>query len=222
MTLSVPPSLTKLVDNGRNHSCDHEEGVYCVRVVSAAKLPSRFGNFTAIAFDHNQDNKEHAAFAKGDVVGKENVLIRLHSECLTGDAIGSLKCDCRDQLEGALRTIDAEGEGVLFYMRQEGRGIGLTNKLRAYSLQDKGLNTVEANRALGFKDDERDYELAAELIKALNIKSVRLLTNNPTKIVQLKKYGIVVSERVEHIFQPNEYNKEYLATKKDVSGHLFK
>ncbi len=218
--LAVPVSYYELVDWGRNHVCDHAAGVYCVKVVSAARLPSRFGLFTAIAFDHNLDDKEHAAFVKGDVVGKENVLLRLHSECLTGDAIGSLKCDCRDQLEGALTTIEKEGEGVVLYLRQEGRGIGLTNKLRAYSLQDRGLNTVEANRALGFRDDERDYKLAAQMIKALGIKSIRLLTNNPKKISQLKEYGINVVERVEHAYKSNDYNRGYLQTKKDVSGHL--
>jgi len=219
-TEKVPSSYYELVKRGLNHTCDHSEGEYCVHVVSAAYLPSRFGEFTAIAFDYDLDEKEHAAFVKGDVVGKENVLLRLHSECLTGDAIGSLKCDCRDQLEGGLRLIEEEGEGVVLYLRQEGRGIGLTNKLRAYSLQDQGLNTVEANRKLGFRDDERDYKLASELINALGIKSVRLLTNNPNKISQLQKFGINVVERVGHSFPSNQYNREYLKTKKKVSGHL--
>lgn len=189
-------------------------------VSSAAFLPSRFGTFYAIGFNQTINDAENAAFVKGDIVGKENVLIRMHSECLTGDAIGSLRCDCRDQLEGSLRRIESEQEGVVLYLRQEGRGIGLTNKLKAYELQDQGLNTVEANLALGFEDDLRDYEVAAKMIKALGIKSVRLLTNNPKKIKQLQKYGVKVTARVEHIFASNQYNEFYLDTKYRKSGHL--
>lgn len=190
------------------------------RVVSVAKLPSRFGQFYALAFDQAKDNKEHAAFIKGDVVGKENVLVRMHSECLTGDAIGSLRCDCRDQLEGSLTAIENEGEGIVLYLRQEGRGIGLTNKLKAYKLQDEGYNTVEANHKLGFADDERDYQLAADMLRALGVKSVRLMTNNPNKLRLLQDAGITINERVEHIFKANEYNEFYLETKKIKSGHL--
>jgi GTP cyclohydrolase II len=215
----IPESYLKLVDQDKKERCPPDSDHFCVHVVSAAKLPTKYGNFIAIAFDQNADQKEHAAFVKGDVVGRDNVLVRLHSECLTGDAIGSLRCDCRDQLEGALIRIEKENEGVVLYLRQEGRGIGLTNKLKAYALQDQGLNTVEANIALGFQDDERDYHLAAHMIHSLGIKSIRLLTNNPNKLKKLGKHGVVINQRVEHIFEPNEYNEFYLQTKKDQSGH---
>jgi GTP cyclohydrolase II len=222
MSNSVSLSYYKLVERDADHSCDANDGLehFCVKVVSAATLPSRFGNFTAIGYYQNSDLKDHAAFVKGDVVNKENVLVRIHSECLTGDAIGSLRCDCREQLEGALIKIEEEGEGVVLYLRQEGRGIGLTNKLKAYALQDQGLDTVEANIALGFQDDERDYHLAGHMLKSLGIKSVRLLTNNPKKITELQRWGITITERVEHIYPENQYNSFYLETKKTVSDHL--
>ncbi|MFW9854704.1 MAG: GTP cyclohydrolase II [Candidatus Thorarchaeota archaeon] len=223
-------SYYKIIEENKDHDCAHHEtpgtgplGVashFCVKVVSAAKLPSRFGDFIALGFHQTHDEKEHAAFVKGDVVNKADVLVRLHSECLTGDAIGSLRCDCRDQLEGALRKIEDEGEGIVLYLRQEGRGIGLTNKLKAYELQDQGMNTVEANIALGFKDDERDYHIAGHMLKSLGITSIRLLTNNPRKITALQEWGITITERVEHIYPENPYNKAYLATKKEVSHHL--
>jgi GTP cyclohydrolase II len=146
--------------------------------------------------------------------------VRLHSECLTGDALGSLRCDCRDQLEAALKAIGQMEKGVVLYLRQEGRGIGLTNKIRAYSLQDQGLDTVEANLALGFRDDERDYAVAAHMLMSLKIDSVQLMTNNPKKIDQLRQYGIKVNGRIPHIMQPNEHNRFYLETKAAKSGHL--
>jgi GTP cyclohydrolase II len=211
-------SYLKLIE--KNRGIDLTKKETAVKVVSAAKLPTRFGKFVALAFEQNKDNKEHAAFVVGDVIDKENVLVRLHSECLTGDAIGSLRCDCRDQLEGSMNIIQKEELGIILYLRQEGRGIGLTNKLKAYKLQDEGLNTVEANHALGFDDDERDYELAAKLLNALKIKSIRLMTNNPNKLNLLKLHGIKITERVEHIFEANEYNEFYLETKKTQSGHL--
>jgi len=220
MTNHIPQSYLDIINSNKDHVCPPENAHFCVDLVSAAKLPSRYGKFIAIAFDQTADNKEHVAFVKGDVFGKENVLVRIHSECLTGDAIGSLRCDCRDQLEGSLRAIEEEGEGAVLYLRQEGRGIGLTNKLKAYQLQDEGLNTVEANEALGFQDDERDYHLAAHLIKSLGIKSVRLMTNNPKKLNDLSENGVIITERVEHVFEANEYNEFYLQTKKHESGHL--
>jgi GTP cyclohydrolase II len=220
VTNHIPQSYLDIIESNKGHSCPPEAAHFCVDLVSAAKLPSRYGNFIAIAFDQTADQKEHAAFVKGDVFGKDDVLVRIHSECLTGDAIGSLRCDCRDQLEGSLQAIEKEGVGAVLYLRQEGRGIGLTNKLKAYKLQDEGMNTVEANKALGFEDDERDYHLAAHLIKSLGMKSVRLMTNNPNKLKALQEHGVVISEHVEHVFEANEFNEFYLNTKKVESGHM--
>ncbi len=219
MTSHIPKSYLELVNKDMNHKCEINFK-HCVKLASAAKLPSRFGTFIAIAFHQNADDKEHAAFVKGDVINKENVLVRMHSECLTGDAIGSLRCDCREQLEASLVKIEEAGEGIVLYLRQEGRGIGLTNKLKAYQLQDEGLNTVEANLALGFPDDLREYHLASHMLKTLGVKSIKLLTNNPNKIEQLKKNGIDVVERVQHSFKPNVHNEFYLQTKKRVSKHM--
>jgi GTP cyclohydrolase II len=191
-----------------------------VRVVAMAELPTRFGQFHIVAFENNQDGKEHIAITKGDVIGASNVPVRLHSECLTGDVMGSLRCDCRDQLEAALKKIGQMQRGIVLYLRQEGRGIGLTNKIRAYSLQDQGLDTVEANLALGFRDDERDYEVAAHMLKALKIESIQLMTNNPKKIDQLTRYGIKVNGRIPHSMEPNKHNRFYLETKAAKSGHM--
>jgi GTP cyclohydrolase II len=156
----------------------------------------------------------------GDVMGAEDVPTRLHSECLTGDVMGSLRCDCRDQLEAALRRLGSMPRGLLLYLRQEGRGIGLINKVRAYALQDRGLDTVDANIALGFRDDERDYSIAAHMLASLNVCSVRLMTNNPNKIRQLEQHGIRVSGRIPHVMPPNEHNLFYLQTKAARSGHF--
>jgi GTP cyclohydrolase II len=191
-----------------------------VRVVAMAELPSRFGEFHIIAFENSIDGKEHVAITHGDVIGAQDVPVRLHSECLTGDALGSLRCDCRDQLEAALTAIGKMDKGMVLYLRQEGRGIGLTNKIRAYSLQDQGLDTVEANHALGFRDDERDYAVAAQMLQALKIDSIKLMTNNPKKIDQLKQYGINITDRIPHIMQPNDHNRFYLQTKAAKSGHM--
>jgi len=192
----------------------------CVRIVAIADLPSRFGRFQVVAFWNNRDGKEHIAIMHGNPMGREDVPTRVHSECLTGDALGSLRCDCRDQLEVSLRTIAEHECGLVLYLRQEGRGIGLLNKLRAYGLQDRGLDTVEANLALGFRDDEREYSIAAHMLHSLGVGSIRLLTNNPKKVEELARYGVRISGRLPHVIPPNEYNRFYLETKRDKSGHI--
>jgi GTP cyclohydrolase II len=184
-----------------------------------AELPTRFGEFRLVGFWNNRDEKEHVAIVRGEILGAEEVPTRLHSECLTGDALGSLRCDCRDQLEVALRKLASMKRGLLLYLRQEGRGIGLLNKIRAYALQELGMDTVEANLALGFRDDERDYAIAAHMIHSLCVKSVRLMTNNPEKVSQLTTHGVEVSGRIPHVIPPNEHNRFYLQTKAERSGH---
>jgi GTP cyclohydrolase II len=214
-------TLQSLVERDRDHECEgFGTGKVCVRVVGVADLPTRFGNFRIVAFWNNRDAKEHIAVVHGDVLDRDDVATRLHSECLTGDALGSLRCDCRDQLEVALRALGAVERGCLLYLRQEGRGIGLINKVRAYALQDAGLDTVEANLALGFRDDERDYAIAAHMLKSLAIRSVRLMTNNPTKIRQLTQYGLRVSGRIPLVIPSNPFNRFYLETKANRSGHF--
>ena len=221
MTTTMHEKFDMLLETDPDHNC---EGLgrdkVCVRLVAMAELPTRFGDFHIVAFENNRDGKEHVAITKGDVIGASDVPVRLHSECLTGDALGSLRCDCRDQLESALRKIGQMERGMLLYLRQEGRCIGLINKIRAYSLQDEGLDTVEANLALGFRDDERDYAVAAHMLMSLKIKSVQLMTNNPKKINQLTQYGIQVNGRIPHIMAPNEHNRFYLETKAAKSGHM--
>jgi GTP cyclohydrolase II len=191
-----------------------------VEIAGDAQLPSRFGRFRIVVFRSDADGKEHLAMVHGDVADQGDVPTRLHSECLTGDVMGSLRCDCREQLERALLETGALPCGVVLYLRQEGRGIGLTNKIRAYRLQEHGLDTVDANRALGFDDDERDYGVAAGMLGALGIRSVRLMTNNPDKVRQLEAHGVVVRERVPHLVRPNPHNAAYLETKARRSGHL--
>ncbi len=214
-------SLEELLDSGKDHECP---GVgpdrICVKVAAVADLPSRFGTFHVVAFWNDRDAQDHVAIVHGDPFGREDVPVRIHSECLTGDAIGSIRCDCRDQLEASLRAIDAEESGVVLYLRQEGRGIGLLNKIRAYGLQDHGLDTVEANLALGFRDDERDYAVAAHMLSLLKVRSIRLMTNNPKKIAGLRALGVKVSGRIPLIIPPNDSNRFYLATKAAKSGHL--
>ncbi len=203
------------------HECDgFGAAKVCVKMVAVADLPTRSGKFEIVGFWNNRDAKEHIAMVHGDVIDQSDVPVRLHSECLTGDVMGSLRCDCRDQLTEGLRAISGEPRGVLLYLRQEGRGIGLINKIRAYALQQQGLDTVEANQALGFRDDERDYALAAHMLISLGLRSVRLITNNPEKIKQLTQYGVAVTGRIPHLIPPNEHNRFYLETKERRSGHL--
>lgn len=184
------------------------------------KLPTIFGDFNISAYTDEIEEKEYIALIKGNVEQKENVSVRLHSECLTGDVFGSKRCDCREQLHRALKELEEKGEGVLIYLRQEGRGIGIINKLKAYSLQDQGFDTVEANHKLGFEDDLRDYAVAAQIIKDLGIKSVSLKTNNPKKIEGLLKYGVNVVNRENIEIIANELDKKYLKTKKEKMGHM--
>jgi GTP cyclohydrolase II len=213
--------IKELLDENVSHECeglgpDH----VCVKIAAIAELPSRVGQFHIVAFYNNKDFKEHVAIVHGDVTDAEDVPVRIHSECLTGDALGSLRCDCREQLESALRMIGGMERGIVLYMRQEGRGIGLINKIRAYGLQEHGYDTVEANIALGFRDDEREYSVAAHMLESLHVKSVRLITNNPRKINDLTQLGIHVNGRIPHVMAPNEYNRFYLETKALKSGHL--
>lgn len=191
-----------------------------VNVYASANLPSQFGQFEIVAFTNNRDNKEHVAIVHGDVDGESGVLTRIHSECLTGDVFGSLKCDCGAQLDKALQEIAETDAGVVLYMRQEGRGIGLANKVKAYSLQDGGLDTVEANRHLGFDDDLRDYDISAEMLNLLGIESIVLMTNNPSKVEGLSEAGITIDERRPIKTTPNPHNFKYLETKRVKSGHL--
>jgi len=215
MTTTMHDQFEMLLEKDPDHHCDGlGKDKICVRVVAMAELPTRFGDFHIVAFENNRDGKEHVAITKGDVIGAQDVPVRLHSECLTGDVAGSLRCDCRDQLEAALIAIGKMEKGMVLYLRQEGRGIGLINKIRAYSLQDDGLDTVEAS------DDERDYAVAAHMLMSLKIDSVQLMTNNPKKIDQLTQYGINVSGRIPHIMPPNEHNRFYLETKAAKSGHM--
>ena len=191
-----------------------------VKQVADVDFPSRYGHFRIKAYESTLDGKCHIAVVKGDVAGKKNVLVRVHSECLTGDALGSLRCDCGDQLATALKNIEKEGEGVVLYMRQEGRGIGLANKMRAYELQDKGADTVEANVELGFAPDLRDYGIGAQILSDLGLTSIRLMTNNPAKRAGLEGYNLEIVERVPLVVKANKFDKRYLSVKKVKMGHL--
>ena len=186
------------------------------------RIPTKFGEFEFVGYSDQIENKEYLAIIKGDVRGKENVTVRLHSECLTGDVFGSKRCDCQDQLHKSLHEIENKGEGLVIYLRQEGRGIGILNKLKAYKLQDQGYDTVEANHKLGFEDDLRDYAVAAQIIKDLDIKSISLMTNNPSKIKGLETYGVKVIDREEIEIPANDVDEKYLKTKKEKMGHLLK
>lgn len=193
-----------------------------VRRAVETKLPTSYGGeFTLIVYENDVDDKEHLAFVKGDINGDEPILVRVHSECLTGDVFGSMRCDCGDQLRTAMAMMEEEGKGVLVYMRQEGRGIGLVNKIKCYRLQDEGMDTVEANEALGFLPDPRDYGVGAQILHDLGVRKMRLITNNPRKRKGLEGYGLSVVERVPLEIRPTENNIHYLKTKREKLGHIF-
>ena len=196
------------------------DNAFCVQLAARATLPTRFGTFTLYGFFDNRGGKEHTAIVHGDVEGRENVPLRVHSECHTGDVWGSLRCDCRDQLEAATRYIAGQPFGVVIYLKQEGRGIGLLNKIKAYQLQDLGLDTIEANQYLDMPVDARDYRVAAKIIKLLKIRSVSLMTNNPDKIDQLKSAKINVVGRIPIVIPANSHDESYLDVKRSKMGHL--
>ncbi len=192
-----------------------------IRLVESTKLPTRWGEFDLYGFEDAENDKAHLALSFGDLSGDEPVLTRIHSECLTGDALFSQRCDCGSQLQAALEKIAATGRGVVLYLRQEGRGIGLMNKIRAYHLQDEGADTVEANEQLGFGADMRSYDMVKPMLDALGVKSVRLMTNNPRKVSALEEMGFQVAERISHQTGLNPHNTRYLETKGSKLGHLF-
>lgn len=206
----------------RNHFDDSTvPGTEPVRLIASAKLPTRRGEFTMYGFFDARDRLEHTAIVKGDVAGQSDVPVRVHSECHTGDVWGSLRCDCRDQLEAAVDYVAASERGAVIYMKQEGRGIGLLNKIKAYQLQDLGLDTIEANHYLGFPAEARDYKIAAAILSLLEISSVALLSNNPDKIEKLEAEGITITRRLPIVISPNRFNQTYLDTKRTKMGHLF-
>lgn len=196
---------------------EHDELVECA---AEANMPTKYGDFRAYAYVNKLNGEHHVALVKGDISSGQDVLCRVHSECLTGDAFGSLRCDCGDQFASAMRAVEQEGRGVVLYMRQEGRGIGLVNKLRAYELQDKGMDTLEANLALGFEGDLREYYIGAQILRDLGVKTMRLLTNNPDKVYQLSEFGLEIVERVPIQMPATDHDLFYLQTKQEKMGHL--
>jgi 3,4-dihydroxy 2-butanone 4-phosphate synthase/GTP cyclohydrolase II len=206
-------TIRDLIEYRRLHEC-------LVEHIEEIDFPTALGRFTMHLYRDTIAGQNHLALVKGEVSGRQNVLVRAHSQCLTGDVFHSARCDCGDQLTTAMRMIETEGLGVILYMRQEGRGIGLANKIRAYKLQDQGLDTVEANQQLGFKDDLRDYGIGAQILAHLGLSTIRLLTNNPKKVVAIGGHGLVVTDRVPIEIQPNHANSRYLQTKRDKMGHL--
>lgn len=217
--MGIPkPTIEQILKHDATHRCP--EGVPCVQVSAVAELPTRHGEFQVVAFHSPGEEKEHAALVKGDVTNHEDVPVRIHSECLTGDAFGSYRCDCRDQLELAMEQIQRMPLGIIVYLRQEGRGIGFENKIRAYQLQEWGYDTNQANEALGFRADERDYSIAAHMLRSLGVKSIRLMSNNPDKMRELREHGIAITGRIPVLIPPNPHNARYLETKRVKSGHL--
>jgi 3,4-dihydroxy 2-butanone 4-phosphate synthase/GTP cyclohydrolase II len=194
-----------------------------IRRAATATIPTGYGgDFKLIVYENDVDSMQHVALVKGDITPEDEVLVRVHSECLTGDVFGSQRCDCGDQLHRAMRMVAEAGKGVIVYMHQEGRGIGLVNKIKAYELQEQGKDTVEANIALGFKEDLRDYGIGAQILADIGVRKIRLLTNNPKKIIGLEGYGMTLTERVPIEIKPNENNIQYLRTKKKKMGHILK
>jgi GTP cyclohydrolase II len=205
------PSVEQIIE----HISDHHD----VRVSAVAELPTRYGHFQVVAFHAPKEIDEHAALVHGDISGQEDVPVRLHSECLTGDVFMSYRCDCRQQLEVSMEVIQDMPMGAVLYLRQEGRGIGLENKIRAYQLQEVGFDTNEANVQLGFREDERDYKIAAQMLEAMGVRSIQLISNNPDKLADLKRHGVKVTGRIPIQIPPNKYDAFYLETKRR-SGHL--
>ncbi|QIB27740.1 bifunctional 3,4-dihydroxy-2-butanone-4-phosphate synthase/GTP cyclohydrolase II [Caloranaerobacter azorensis] len=193
---------------------------FLIEKVAEADMPTKYGEFKIIGYQNKLNDEHHVALVKGNIAGDEPVLVRVHSECLTGDTFGSMRCDCGEQLQAALKKINEEGKGALIYLRQEGRGIGLINKLKAYVLQDKGMDTVQANLALGFAEDLRDYTVGAQILVDLGVKNIKLMTNNPKKLSGLSSYGLKIVERIPLEVSYNEKNKYYLKTKKEKMGHI--
>ncbi len=210
--------IRQCYDSPQSLGCEACTKSICVSLVSVADFPSDYGQFKILAFVNSRDNKEHIMVVKGEIEDGKNILTRIHSKCLTGDSLGSKRCDCGPQLHTSLQLIEKEGRGILLYHQEEGRGIGLVNKLRAYALQDYGVDTLDANVLLGFKPDERNYEIPAEMLKKIGVKSVRLLTNNPEKMV-LGDYGIEITERIPLEIPPHQYDVNYLKTKQEKFGH---
>ena len=218
--MGIPkPIVDELLRENADHMCPDAPEI-CVRLAAVADLPTRFGEYQVAAFWNSFDKKEHAAFIHGNVIDQESVPVRLHSECLTGDAIGSLRCDCRDQLIESLEKIGKMENGIVLYLRQEGRGIGFINKIKAYQLQDFGFDTVQANEILGFRPDERDYGIAAHMLGTLRVQSIKILTNNPNKVLDLQRHGVRITGRIPVIVPPNTYDGPYLETKRRKLGHL--